>query len=211
MSVVTDPTRAQAEAAFGAAESARSEDRGPSRRGFAVGAAIIALGLAAAVAWFVVGLVGLADAVEDLERVAIPGSGTVTLEEGRAAAYYETDLGEDAPVPPLEIRVDAPRGGPPVEVGAHSGEVSYSFSGHSGQSVAGLEVPRDGRYRVTVDAPAGAAPDAEIAVGEGVGGRLVGAILGAIAIVLVGGVAGTIVLVRTASRNARARRERRPV
>lgn len=199
-----DAGRAQAEAAFGA-PSAGTASRGgaPSRTGYAIGVAVIALGVVAAVAWFVVQITGFADRVDDLGRVAVPGSGVVALEEGRQAIYYEGPGGEDAVVPPLRVRIVPVGGGAPLEVGPHSGSVSYSVGGHAGRSLFGFRAPRDGRYRVTV-ATAAAPVSAQLAIGRGVGGRIVSAILGGFGILAAGGIAGTVIIVVTSTRRSRA-------
>ncbi|HEX6387790.1 MAG TPA: hypothetical protein VFZ89_00030 [Solirubrobacteraceae bacterium] len=181
------------QAAFGA------PDR-PSRAGYWAGGALIAVAVLGAIAWFVVGMVRFGDAVDDLQRVSIPGSADVTLTAGRKSIYYEGPGGSDAEVPPLHISVAALPGGAPVAVGGHSGSVSYSISGHAGRSIAGFRAPRDGRYRVSADATYGAPGVAQLAVGRGLGNRLVRAIVGAIVIFFAGGGLGAAVLARTSAR-----------
>ncbi len=89
-----------------------------------------------------------------------------------------------------------------AEVGDHSGSVSYSISGHTGQSVASARVPRDGRYRVVFGAD-GASPGAELAIGPGLGGRIVRIIVGGFAVFLLGAIAGTVLIVVTQARRRR--------
>lgn len=195
-----DPGRAEAEAAFGAPAGA---PRRPSRAGYWLGAALIALGVLGAVAWFVVGIMRFGDRVDDLQRVDAPGARVMTFSEGRKAIYYEGPGGEDADVPSLEIAIAPVGGGPPLDVGSHGGEVTYSISGHAGRSVAGFDVPRDGRYRVRVGTPDGAPAGAEVAIGRGLGSGIVSAVVGGFAIVLVGGGVGAALIAVTATRRSR--------
>ncbi len=152
-----------------------------------------------AIAWFVVGMMRFGDAVDDLQRVPIPGAGEVTLSEGKKSLYYE---GPGGRIPPLRIGVVALPSGDAIRVGEHSSEVTYSISGHAGESVAGFTAPRDGRYRVVVEAPEAVPTGAQLAVGRGLGNRLVRVIVGAIVIFLVGGGVGTALIVSAASRRA---------
>jgi hypothetical protein len=201
---MSDPSRAAAEAAFGAPAG---PSRAPSRAGTWVGAVIIAAAIAGAIAWFVLGLTGMTDAVDDLERVSIPaGGGAVELTEGRRAVYYETNQGDSENVPGLRITVVRESDQRALEVGDHSGTVTYSFGGHSGTSVAGLDVPRSGRHTVTVTATGPVPGDAELAIGPGVGGRIVRAILGGFAIAFLGIAVGVVLIVRTEGRRRRQAR-----
>lgn len=86
----------------------------------------------------------------------------------------------------------------------HSGSVSYSIGGRTGQSVAAARVPRDGRYRVSFAAD-GASPGAELTIGPGLGSRIVRIIVGGFAVFLLGAIAGTVLIVVTSTRRRRAR------
>lgn len=194
-----DPGRTQAEAAFGAPGPGRAR---PSAAGYWLGGVVIALAVAGAITWFVVGMVRFVDALDDLARVDVPGSRVIALGTGRHSIYYEGPGGEDAVVPPLRIRIAGVDGGPVLAVGGHSGSVTYSMGGHAGRSINGFGVPRAGRYRVTVDAAERSG--AQIAIGPGVGGRIVRALVGGFAILLVGGGAGAALIVVTGVRRGRA-------
>lgn len=194
---------ADASAAFG------SDEGGPGRARTSPwpGILAIALGIAASTAWFVLGFVGLDRAIGDLERVPVPGQAVVELEAGRQAVYYESAEGSDAAVPGLQIRLVSPDG-TAVPVGAHGGKVSYDVGGQGGRSVAGFEVPEDGAYRLTV-VPTGAfSPGATLAVGPGVGGRIVRIVVGGVAIVLATVLLGVVLLVRARRRRTATRGSR---
>lgn len=177
-----------AQAAFGAP--------GPEQRASALGywlAGLLAVGaVAGGVAWFVLGLSSLGDKVDELHRVEVPGQAVVELESGKQAVYWE---GGDV-VPLLEIavrRVD----GPPVPVGPHGGEVTYDVGSRSGTSVAGFEIERAGRYRVIVTSDSASGV---VAVGRGVGGQIVRAVVGGIVIFFGGLLLVGVVIIVTARR-----------
>lgn len=173
-----------------------------ARAGKWVGAAIIVAAVAGAVAWFVLGFARFGDAVDDLERVAVPGTAFVGLSEGRKAIYYEGPGGEDADIPPLQVSVIPVGGGGALTIEDHSGKVTYSVSGHAGRSFAGMSVPSDGQYAVSVEAPSGAPGNAQIAIGRGLGRRLLVTLLGAFAILLAGVGGGVALIVITARRRS---------
>lgn len=176
----------EAQAAFGAQE--------PRKRGSTAGywlAGLVAVAaVGGAIAWFVLGLGGLAGAVDDLARVDVPGSAVVELDDGRQSAYWEGE----GPVPALDIAVEEVDG-PPLEVGPHGGEVSYDVGGRSGQSVAGFTVADAGPHEVTVRGPGGT-----LAVGEGVGSRIVGAVVGGIGLFFGGLLLSGLLILLTARR-----------
>lgn len=185
-----------AQAAFGAPASPSSASR-PSSAGFWLGGLLIALAVAGAIAWVVLGFVSFSGAVDDLQRVSIAdGGGEVTLSAGKKAIYYEASDAQER-TPPMQIAIEG------VRVGPHSGSVSYSISGHTGQSVASARIPRDGRYRLTVSDDGAATAGAELAIGEGIGSRIVRIIVGGFAIFFVGAIAGTVLIVVTATRRRR--------
>jgi hypothetical protein len=154
--------------------------------------------------WFVLGLVGFGDAVDGLDRVPVPGRAVLDLGTGRHAIYYEGPGGENARNPPLRVALRPVAGGATVPIGGYSGSVKYSISGHAGRSLAGFGISKPGRYRLTVVAPSGAPPDAHLAVGRGLGGRLVRAFVGAIAIFIAGMALGGTLIGVTAARRSRA-------
>lgn len=192
---------ARAEAAFG--EAGRPRGR-PSVAGYWIGGAVCVAAVAGAILWLVTGLVGFANAVDDLQRVPVPGGGVLELGSGRHAIYYESSAGENARVPPLRIALRPVGGGSAVAVGGHSGSVTYSISGHSGRSLAGFAIARPGRYRLTVAETSAPSSGAVLAVGRGLGGRLVRAIVGAIVVFLGGTMLGGAMVVFTSTRRSRA-------
>lgn len=190
----------EAQAAFGTPQ----EPRQASALGYWLAAMLCFAAIAGAIGWVVDGLIGLDDRVNDLHRVAVPGEQLLALEEGRQAVYYESAGGEDATIPRLEIRLEPAEGGAPVVVGPHGGDVSYSVGGYAGRSMAGFEIEDAGSYRMTVRArsenvPAGAL----LAVGPGIGGRIVRAVVGGLAIFFGGLLLAGLTIAITAARRRR--------
>ncbi|WP_372792165.1 hypothetical protein, partial [Paraconexibacter sp.] len=127
---------------------------------------------------------------------------TITLSEGRQSLYYE---GHGEAVPVLRITVTAADGGT-IPIEEHSGSVTYGVRGHNGESVAGIAIPRDGRYRVAVTpGPGGADARAILAIGPGVGSSIVEALVGAILLFIAAGAIGTVIIAVTFQRRRRAR------
>ena len=177
-----------AQAAFG-----QEAPRKPaSSLGYWLAAMVAFAAVAGAIGWFVVGLTSLGDKVDDLHRVTVPGQAVVELEAGKQSVYWE---GGGA-IPPLEITVREVDG-PAVEVGPHGGEVTYEVDGRSGTSVAGFEVDDDGRYLVVVG---GDGAQGIVAVGPGVGGQIVSAVVGGLAIFFGGLLLCGLVIILTARR-----------
>ena len=174
----------QAQAAFGEP----SAPKRASTLGYWLAGLVGLAAVAGAIAWFVLGFTGLGDRVDDLERVPIPGSAVVTLEQGKNAVYYE-GRGD----PSLQIRLRA-LDGIDVVVGPHGGDVTYDVNGHSGRSVAGFTLERSGDYELSVDGPRGV-----LAVGKGVGGRIVSAILGGLGIFFGGLLLCGVLIILTAA------------
>jgi hypothetical protein len=183
-----------AQAAFGEP----SEPRRASRLAYVAAAAVGAAAVVGAVAWFVSGLAGVGDAVDELSRVPVPGSAVVTLAAGKNAVYYE---GRGSPAVQLDLqRVD----GPPVTIGPHRDDTTYDAGGHHGRSIAGFTLEESGDYRLTVrgEAPAGG----HVAVGKGVGGKIVSAVVGGLGIFF-GGLllCGLLIILTARARRASAR------
>lgn len=190
----------EARAAFGAA----APPSRPSRSGYWLGGTLMVLAVAGAVVWVVLGFVRFGDAVDDLARVPVgTGGGVVQLSAGEKAIYYEADDAQQR-VPAMRISIVAVEDRAEVRIGEHSGSVSYSLGGHTGESVAAAQIPRDGRYLVTGEDDGVAPSDAQLAIGEGVGSRIVGILAGGFAIFLGGGLLGAVCLIVTSTCRRRA-------
>lgn len=182
------------------AQAAFGEPAGEQRAstlGYWLAGLLALLAVAGGVGWFVMGFSSLGDKVDELHRVDVPGRAVVELEAGKQSAYWE---GAGDAVPPLQIavrRID----GPAIAVGPHGGEVTYDINGRSGTSVAGFAIEEAGPYLVVVDSESGRGA---VAVGKGVGGQIVRAIIGGLGIFFGGLLLTGVVIILTARRRRRA-------
>lgn len=172
------------------------ERRRPSIFGYVLGVLVFVAAVAGAIVWFALGIWSISAEVDDLARVSIPGRATVVLGAGKQSVYYEGR----GRVPPLRISLRT-ADGEPVAIGPHGGSVSYDVDGRKGRSIGGLRLEHGGRYRLAVHGPD---RGAQLAVGDGVGGRIVGSIVGALVIFLGGCLLAGGIVVWTAARRRRA-------
>ncbi len=178
---------------------------GPSRVWYWVGGAIVVVGLVAGVLWGLFGFVGLSDEVDGFARVPVDGGGQITLPgDGGYTMYYEAPSGDiNGDVPEGQVSVVAVDGGVAVALEDYGGRLTYGFGGHSGEALFTFEVNRPGRYQVDSTGSG----RGELAVGRGVGGRLVRTVVGAVLLVLGGVLVGAVVLIVTGvARHNAARR-----
>ncbi len=172
---------------------------------FWIGGLLIAAGVIGAVAWFVGGLVGLSDTVDDFERVPFFGGGEVVLDDTGGQVVYVEPGGRAFPSS-MRISITGPDG-EPIASAPYGGSLTYDFGGRSGAAVATFDAPRPGRYRVAA-VEAGSSFATDLAVGPSFAGDLVRTIVGAFVIGGVGVIVGVVIIVVTAVRRARARRRR---
>lgn len=162
---------------------------GPGRAGYVIAAVVLTLGVVACVTILVLGFSGLS-----MERVVVPGAGTVTLEEaGRYTIYHETRstvggrvyVVED--VAGLSVELTETATGEAVPLDAPGANATYELGGRSGRAVLGFEVERPGEYRLAADYGGGeGGPETVLAVGRGLGTRIAMTVVGAIAAVSAG-------------------------
>ena len=95
-------------------------------------------------------------------------------------------------------------GGRPVTLSAYDGSLTYSFGGHSGRAFATFDIDEPGTYRLRTETTG--VGTGTVAVGRGVGGRLVATVLGTLLIGAVGLIAGGTTLLVTGIRRGRAKR-----
>jgi hypothetical protein len=163
-------------------------------------------GLCAAQAWLVLGLVLLNGRIDSFQRVAVPGSGEVSLDHsGDYVIYYEGPGAAEGNVPAFNVTVNPAAAPAAVQsLDAYSGVgLNYSF-GSRGRAVLTLEVAQPGRFLIeaTTDAPAVAS---SLAVGSSIAGDFVRVGLPS-AIATVAAIGGAIVIAIV--RHSRAERAR---
>ncbi len=179
--------------------------RSTSRAGYWVGASIVTVGVVAAVVWVVFGLVGFARTVDHLQRVPLAGGGSVTFARaGAYTMYYEgPGTSDETGIPNFTVSLAAVDGGRLVDLSDYGGSLTYDFGSHHGRATATFRIDTPGRYTIGI-APPSAGPG-QLAVGAGIGSRLLVTIVGALVIGLIGVAAGATVLIVTAVRRRRAR------
>lgn len=161
----------------------------------------------AGVVWLVLGLVLLNDRIDAFPRVALPGSGEVSLDDsGGYVIYYEGPGAAEGNIPAFNVTVTP--AAPPAAVqslDAYSGELSYSFGSREGSAVLTLEVAQPGRFLIeATDAPT-VAGGSSLAVGDTIAGGILRIVLPSI-VAMLAAVVGAITVAIV--RHYRAKRAR---
>ena len=178
-----------------------------SPAGYWIAGGILLIGCGAAIVWFVLAIVGQINAPDDFDRIAIPGTKTLTLDEGEWVVYYESTLDWGSYYTPPSVTVSDARGRD-VALRYHSSS-SYTQGGRRGESLWSFDAPTSGAYTIdvaTVGEPV-STRGGQIAVGRPLfSGGAVASILGSIALGAVSFIAGLVVLIVTIVRRGRAKR-----
>jgi len=138
----------------------------------------------------VTGLRGLADDVEHMQRVVVPGERTLKLDAGDYVIYGETVSRVDG-VSYINESFNVRCGlsaadGTTINLEAKSSSSNYQLAGYKGQSMFNVTVPRAGDYHFACE---GDSKPAVLAFGHGFGMKLVFTILGGVfGLLLTGGV-----------------------
>lgn len=164
------------------AESQRSA----GKTGYAVAAGIFLAGVVIAAGLIVYVIVSINNMSNSLERMIIPGTEEINLEEtGRYTVFYEeqmpiSDRGFDADDDPPDISIDIVDAdtGDRVPVSGGLGEVNYDFWSRSGQSIGSFQIDEPGTYEISAEFDNGEEVDeAVLALGEGIGTTIILAIV----------------------------------
>ena len=176
----------------------------PSIVGYVAAALVFVLGIAAGIALIVSGIRTYIDKVEGFERVDVPGTAQVSLEDdGGYSIYYERPgLDSESSLPPISVAVFGPDGSP-VDLDRYHSEVNYSVSGFDGRGVFTFQADEPGDYVVRTDGAEG-----QVAVGRGIGARFAGAVVAGIATLLLAPLLGALLALITFLRRSRAKRAR---
>lgn len=159
----------------------------PKARWFWIGGGIIALGVVAAIATFVLGFAGIANTVDDFERVT-PDGGGASIDSAGEYVIYNEGLGSFA-----DVIITSPDG-EAIPLSFYSGGLTYGFGGRSGNALYTFDAPGAGVYRVETNA--------NIAIGKSIAGDLVRTIVLPFAIGGLTFVLGLIVIIVTAVRRS---------
>lgn len=115
-----------------------------------LGTVLLVSGIALGIVLAVTGVVNMADAVDDYQRVPVPGGGSVELTEtGTYHLYYERppSLVGDSYFSPSQLAITGPGGAQlPIVVGRTSS--TYEFGDRSGRSIGTFRADVAGTYQI---------------------------------------------------------------
>jgi hypothetical protein len=165
--------------------------------GYWIGGGLVAFAVIGAIAWVVLAFGQITTTVDDFQRVAIPGRADVRLEARKYVIYIEGPRADQA-VPAVNIAITKRRGStrPPI-LRPYGGSLTYS-AGRTGSAQATVTPPRAGVYRVRTSGDS--AGSFQVALGDSIAGKIVSAVVGALVIGAVFGIAGIVLLILTRRR-----------
>jgi hypothetical protein len=142
--------------------------------------------------------------VEDFQRVSVPGDGTVRLDEtGGYTVYHEYDGASDGGFgPSLSVELVGPDGSVVGLDSYGSTDVTYSWESYEGVAVFSFQADEVGDYQVSVGGSVGT-----VAVGRGIGSELAGGVVGGMLFGFFTFVGGLVIVIVTAVKRGRRRRE----
>jgi hypothetical protein len=182
----------------------------PGRRRYLVALLLALIGAGGAAIFLLARLPSLD---EGLVRMVAPGEMAIDLQPGSYTIFHEYrsvfdgQLYQSDDVSGLRVAVSAAAGKPIALTGA--AETRYSLNGHSGVSVAAFEIDTPGRYTLIAAYRDKPGPEAVLAVGQGVIGKIFGLVLGTIAIAFAG-IGGGIAMASVTYVKRRRAREAKP-
>lgn len=143
------------------------------------------------------------DKIDDFERVSVPGTETIHLDEGSYTVYAENGFFGDTDTwsfnGSVEIRDSHER---LVELRRYDTRTTYDINDREGLALWSFHADETGNYRVTTSG----SPGTLVAIGPGLGAGLIGGVLGGIGLIVVGGLFALITIIVTAVRRGNARR-----
>jgi len=186
------------------ARAAVSDDRPmTSKAGYWLGAGLMVLAVVGAILWVASSAAEGLRTVDDFQRVPVPGTETVQLEDRKLVIYVEGP-GVDEIRPDVRFAIFDARTEQRLRIAPYSGSLTYSFS-RSGAAVATVTPPRSGDYVVRTQGRSEIS-GFDLAIGESIAGRILRTILGALVIGGVLGLGGTGLIVATSVRRGRLKR-----
>lgn len=138
---------------------------------FLAGPAVLVLGCVAAVAMLIMGTLGVA---EGMQRVSVPGEGTITIEEaGESTVFFEQPGVSQAQIPSgLVVEVRPAGGGDPLPLTTGAGSFTYNNGNTAGRNYRNINFPSAGQYKVTTSLPPGDPSRGNVAMGGSPGAAL---------------------------------------
>jgi hypothetical protein len=175
----------------------------PARAWYLAALAILLAGAACVI----VGLVTTGGQVNSFQRVALPGSGTVTLNHSSGyVIYYEARGAASGDIPNFNVNIAPASASAAVQgLKPYTADVSYTFGSHEGRAVLALQIASPGRFRLAAPGAPSVAGGSALAVGPTIAGRIViTAVIGSVLILAGIGGAITVAIIR----HIRAKRTR---
>jgi len=154
---------------------------------------------AAGITWLIIGILSLVSTVSHLQRVTLPGGGTVNLaHSGGYTIYYEGPGAQSGNIPSFHVHIT------PVSSGAAASSLNqygsgatYNIGSHQGRAVLTLNVASPGKFAVT--ATGGPVTGADLAFGGSIASSVVRAFLPALPLIILGSLGAlTLLIVRIA-------------
>ena len=161
--------------------------------------------LLAGAAWLVVGLVR---EIDSFQRVAVPGTGEVSLDHsGGYVIYYEGAGAASGDIPAVNVTVTPVSAPAAVQsLGAYSGSLYYRIGSREGRAVLSLEVAQPGRFVIKAAAAPTVAGGSSLAVGSSVAGSIVRIAVPSVVAMLaaIGGAIAIAIVRRSRAKRARS-------
>jgi hypothetical protein len=181
----------------------------PGRKWYAVAAIILCVGVAVFGIFLFLRIRSFA---EDFQRVVVPGSAEVTIDEAGTWTIYQ-EAGSSfggvvygtADLTGLQVEVFAPSGAS-IPVMPPNVSETYEIGGRRGYAIFRFEAPEAGTYRLTARYPGGTGATGILTVGQGFTLGIVWTVFGAIAILMVAITLALLVAAVTFVKRYRARR-----
>lgn len=176
----------------------------PGVAGYWVGGALVLFGIVGAIVWFVVGLIGISNTVDDFQRVPADGGGTVTLDGDTSYVIYVEDRSTSRFATDVRLALTDP-GGDQVDLRTYESEFDYDFSGRSGTAFFTFRSDEAGTYAIVSES---ASQRATLAVGSSLAGDLVWTIAMPFVIGGLGFLVGIILIIVTLVRRSGDKKRR---
>jgi hypothetical protein len=173
----------------------------PGTWGYWLGALVAILATAGAIAWGTTTFLDWRSHVQDFPRLTAEGTTSVAVTDpGRLFVYVEHDRSAVRPAAP-SVTVAGPAGDA-VQLRAYGAQLRYDVPGEPGRvgdAVLSFQADQTGTYQVTV---ADLEPGTAVAVGDHLARGWVAPVVGSIALLLGGLLAGVVLVIVTAARRA---------
>ncbi|MGA8046680.1 MAG: hypothetical protein WCA30_10510 [Dermatophilaceae bacterium] len=173
----------------------------PGTWGYWLGALVAILATAGAIAWGTMTFLDWRSHVQDFSRLTAEGTTSVSVTDpGRLFIYVEHDRSATRPAAP-SVTVAGPTGDA-VALRAYGAQLRYDVPGEPGRvgdAVLSFQADEPGSYQVTV---ADLEPGTAVAVGDHLARGWIPPVVGSIALLLGGILAGVVLVIVTAARRA---------